>query len=64
MKLHRAFFLFLIPCLLILCSLAAYRFASLKGLFSTPPENTISFERYSLTKSEAWPLRFDFQEAV
>lgn len=65
MKLYRLLFLVLIPTILLLCAFATYQFASLKGLFRILPEYTLSFEKYTLAKDEqAWPSRFDFQEAV
>jgi hypothetical protein len=65
MKLHRVLFLVIIPTVLLLCAFATYQFASLKGLFRAPPDNTLSFEKYTLTKDQqAWPFRFDFQETV
>lgn len=63
MKLLRAFFLVAVPCLLLLCSLAAYRFASAKGLYDASSPPNITYERYSLTKTQAWKDRFDFQHS-
>jgi hypothetical protein len=64
MKLLKIFFLGVVPCLLLLSSFAAYRFASAKGLLNPSPPANITYERYELTKTQAWRERFDFQTSA